>query len=261
MNQDVRPIARFFRLIEQARPPQRADRSAMGTLPTRAYRYCEAVTSATGWGWWIFPPMDMQIMWDGTDIYWHYEGAEDWLKLMPSAQYPGFSDTFDAAAPEELRGYSPPFLTALPEPGTLQIWTGLMARTAPDWHLLLRSPPNLPGPGGICLFEGIVETDRWFGPLFANLRFTRSHTPIRLRADFPLVQAQPVRPLDYAGETLAAMSVAPQIDDLAAEDWEAYRTTIVVPNQDHDRPFGAYATKTRKQRRCPVMHAATEGGA
>lgn len=254
MTSDIRPIARFLRLIEQARPPQRADRSAMGTLPTRAFRYCEAVTSATGYGWWIFPPIDMQIMWDGTDIFWHYDGAEDWLKLMPAAQFPGFAAQFDAAAPEALRGYAPPFLTALPEPGALQIWTGLIAQTAPDWHLLLRAPPNLPAPGGFVLYEGIVESDRWFGPLFTNLRFTRSHTPIRLRPDVPLIQAQPIRPLDYASETMAAMSVAGPMEAFDADDWAAYRDTVVEPNLDPDRPFGAYAIVTRKQRKCPVMH-------
>jgi hypothetical protein len=252
MTQAVRPIAQFFRLIEQARPPQRADRSAMGTLPTRAFRYCEAATSASGYGWWISPPMDMQIMWDGADIYWHYDGAEDWLKLMPSAQFPGFADQFDANAPAELQGYAPPFLTALPEAGSLQLWTGLIARTAPDWHLLLRAPANLPLPGGFAQYEGIVESDRWFGPLFTNLRFTRSHTPIRLRADFPLLQAQPVRPLDYANETLSAMSIASSMAEFAAEAWEAYRDTVVEPNRRPDRPFGAYAIATRKQRKCPV---------
>ena len=43
-------IVRFYRLVEQARPPMRADRSAAGTLPTRAYRHCEAVTAAAGYG-------------------------------------------------------------------------------------------------------------------------------------------------------------------------------------------------------------------
>lgn len=252
MNQDIRPIAQFYRLVEQARPPQRADRSAMGTLPTRAFRYCEAATSAAGYGWWIFPPMDIQILWDGADIFWHYDGAEDWLKLTPSAQLPGFSDQFDAAAPEGLRGFSPPFLSALPEPGSLQIWTGLIARTAPDWHLLLRAPANLPLPGGFALYEGIVETDRWFGPLFTNLRFTRSHAPIRLRADFPLLLAQPVRSLDYASETLAAMSVVGPLETLDTTDWAAYRATVVAPNLDPHRPFGAYAARVRKVRRCPV---------
>ena len=51
------PLLQFHRLIEQAHVPQRADRAAAGTLPTRAYRYCDAVTSAAGYGWWVFPPL------------------------------------------------------------------------------------------------------------------------------------------------------------------------------------------------------------
>ena len=42
---DIDSVVRFYRLVEDARPPQRADRSAVGTLPTRAYRYCEAVSN------------------------------------------------------------------------------------------------------------------------------------------------------------------------------------------------------------------------
>ena len=44
-------IVTFYRLIPEAALPQRADRSALGSLPTRAYRYCDAVTSAAGFGW------------------------------------------------------------------------------------------------------------------------------------------------------------------------------------------------------------------
>ena len=67
----------------------------------------------------------------------------------------------------------------------------------------------MPPAGGIFLFEGIVETDRWFGPLFTNMRFTRSHLPIRLRADYPLVQAQPVPRHGYSDDTLERMQVTP----------------------------------------------------
>ena len=57
-----------------------------------------------------------------------------------------------------------------------------MARTAPDWSLLIRAPANLASPGGYSLYEGIVETDRWFGPLFTNLRLTQTHKPVYPRA-------------------------------------------------------------------------------
>jgi hypothetical protein len=172
------PIVHFFRLIAEARLPQRADRSGAGTLPVRALRYCNAVTTASSYGWWVFPPTDLQFLWDGHDIFWQCTGWQDWLPLMPAAQFPDFSGRFDEAAPLPLAGCSPPFLSALPEPGTLQIWTGLMARTAADWSLLIRAPANLPAPGGYSMYEGIVEADRWFGPLFTNQQTTPLRVPL-----------------------------------------------------------------------------------
>jgi hypothetical protein len=242
-------IARFFRLMEQARPPMRADRSAAGTLPTRAYRYCEAVTAAAGYGWWVFPPTGLRFIWDGADIFWTCDALDDWEPLSPSAQLPGFSDAFDAAAPANLKGCAPPMLTALPEPGTLQIWTGLMVRTMPGWHILVRAPANLPLTGGFVLYEGIVEADTWFGPLFTNLRFTRTYSPITLRPDFPLLQLQPVQASSYADEVLNATELVPDMDGLALSDWAGYHQTIVIPNEDPDRPFGAYAKDARRRRK------------
>jgi hypothetical protein len=229
----------------------RADRSAMGTLPMRAVQYCEALTSATSFGWWLFPPIDLDLLWDGSDVFWRCDEAPDWMPLQPAAQLPDYMNEFDSLAPATLKGCSPPFLTALPEPGTLQIWTGLIAQTAPDWHLLVRSPVNLPQAGGICLFEGIVETDHWFGPLFTNLRFTRSHTPVRLRSDYPLVHVQPVTRHSYSNAILDRMDTSGP-SELTAEHWEAYHHSIVEPNSRPNRSFGAYATTARKKRhQCP----------
>lgn len=247
------PRLRFHQLIAQARPPQRADRAAAGTLPTRAYRYCEAVTSAAGYGWWIFSPLDLQLIWDGHDIFWYFAGVADWMKLSPAAQFPDFAQAFDTAAPPALQGCAPPFLTALPEPGVVQIWTGLMARTAPGWSLLVRPPANLPSPGGYSLYEGIVETDVWFGPLFTNLRLTRTHKPVHLKADFPLLQVQPLPRQAYAEQTLSATDIIPDMEGMTASDWEAYHATIAGPSLDRERPFGAYAVAARKRRlgACP----------
>lgn len=246
-------IARFYRLIDAARPPQRADRSAAGTLPTRAARYCDAVTTAAGYGWYVFPPMEFSLLWDGADVFWSFAEQDCWLPL-GAAQFPNFSAQFDDAAPPNLRGCAPPFLTALPEPGLVQIWTGLMARTAPGWSLLVRPPANLPLPGGYALYEGMLESDRWFGPLFTNLRLTRTDVPVRLRADFPLLQVQPAPRAAFAEETLSRMEAIPGMRQLAAADWEDYRRTVVAPNAQPDRPLGQFAVASRKRRagECPA---------
>ena len=92
------------------------------------------------------------------------------------------------------------------------------------------------------------------------MRFTRSHIPVRLRGEYPLALVQPVHRQAYANELLDRMEVAADPSLLTAEHWDAYYNTIVEPNSRPDRPFGAYATTTRKKRhRC--AHAAAAASA
>jgi hypothetical protein len=214
----------------------------------RGVQYCEALANATAFGWLVFPPIDLELLWDDDDIFWRHDREPDWTPLHPSAQLPNYMNEFNCIAPESLKGCSPPFLTAFPESGTLQLWTGLIAQTAPDWHLLVRSPANLPQAGGIRLFEAIVETDRWFGPLFTVLRITRSNMPIRLRSEYPLLQVQPVQRHSYSNATLGKMRVTPGPSELTADHWDTHYASVVEPNTRPDRPFGAYATAVRKRR-------------
>ena len=242
------PLVRFHVLIDHARPPQRADRSAGGLLPTRAFRYCEPVTTASAFGWYVFPPIGISLLWDGEKIAWTYDGADAWHPL-DRAQFPGFSGQFDQAAPDHIQGYSPPFLAALPEPGVVQVWSGLLARTRPGWSLLVRAPANLPRQGNYELFEGIVETDRWFGPLFTNIRLTRTDVAINLAADFPLFQVQPLPRSVYADDQLNDFGCTAGVASLSSEDWDDYEATVVKAGDGTQRPLGHDAAEVRRRRR------------
>jgi Family of unknown function (DUF6065) len=255
------PIVEFFRLIPEARAPKRAERSAAGYLPSRAMRYCDALTSATGYGYWLFPPLDLRLLWDGEQVVWSYGDDERWLPLSATdsgaVQFPGYAAAFDAAAPEFLRGYSPPFLTALPELGGVQIWTGLLAKTRPGWSLSVRPPVNLPPIPGLTAWEGIVETDIWFGPLFSNFRLTRTDTPVQIRASWPFLQVQPVPQLAYRDETLASFACRSP-SELSDADWD-HLGQVLLPHPDHSVRQGAYAVTVRKRRMCPVDHTMLAG--
>lgn len=248
----------FFRLIAEARQPKRAERSAAGYLPSRAMRYCDALTSATGYGYWIFPPMDLRLLWDGEQVFWSYGEDESWLPLSGTdsgaVQFPGHAAAFDAIAPDFLRGYSPPFLTALAELGGVQIWTGLLARTRPGWSLSVRSPVNLPPIPGLAAWEGIVETDIWFGPLFNNFRLTKTGVPVHIRAHWPLLQVQPVPQLAYREETLGAFACA-EASELTGTDWDRLGQ-VLLPHPDPNVRQGSYAVMVRKRRMCPIDHTA-----
>src|SRR5262245_3647735 len=125
------PLVEFFQMVPNGRPPRQADRAVGGVIPARALRYCEAITSASAFGWYVFLPMSFQLVWDGHAMLWPYEGVDEWLPLTRDAvQYPRFSEQFDQIAPENVRGFSPPFLTPSIQPGGLQVWTGCIAKTA-----------------------------------------------------------------------------------------------------------------------------------
>jgi uncharacterized protein DUF6065 len=257
------PIISFYRAIAQSHTPMRADRGALGVLPTAAFQYCEAITSASSFGWYVFPPMSFHLQWDGTDVLWTHEGAESWFPLK-SCHFPQFPEHFDENAPDDVKGYAPPFLTQLFSPGVVQIWSGLFVKTAPGWSLLIRPAANFPRSQSFEPFEGIVETDRWFGPLFVNIRLTATDRPIEISADRPLFQVQPLMRETYSEQRLRSFHFIEDLSGLTTEDWDAYRETVVKPNATAYRPVGRYAVSVRKrghhQGACPAANGPTNQG-
>jgi hypothetical protein len=259
MNETPRPnpAVTFYGAVPGARAPMRADASVLGTLPSRGFQYCEALRTASSFGWYVFPPIDFTLQWDGSQIIWTYGGAKSWHPLT-SAQFPGYQSVFDRHAPKRLRGFAPPFLTAVPEPGIVQVWTGLMVESAEDWSILVRPPANLPRNLAYDLYEGVVESDRWFGPLFTNLRLIKTDIPIHFSTETPLVQVQPLHRSTYAEEVSNRFGLVPGLPAFPDDAWSRYEQSIVKPSQDPAHAVGAYASAVRQRRRsgrCP-MHPA-----
>ena len=246
------PVVTFYRAIPDCRAPIRADNSGLGTLPSRGFQYCEALRSASSFGWYVFPPIDFALQWDGSQVMWTYRSAKSWYPLT-SAQYPGYSRVFDQAVPPRLRGFAPPFLTVLPEPGLVQLWTGLMVQSKENWSILVRPPANLPRSLAFDSYEGIVESDRWFGPLFTNLRLVKTDVPIHFSTETPILQVQPLHRSTYADEVSNRFEVVGGPADFPEHAWSRYEEHIVKPNLEPARA-GAYAVAVRRRRRngCPV---------
>lgn len=249
---DLTSTVQFVQMLPVGRAPKRADRSGGGYIPARALRFCDALCTSTGYGYWLFPPIDMSVLWDGEQVFWSI-GDDDWMPLSGSptgaAQFPDFAEYFDAKCPPELKGYSPPFITALPELGGVQIWSGLLARTSPGWSLSVRQPVNIPVPVGLSCWEGVVETDHWFGPLFSNFRITKTDFPVRLRSEQPFLQVQPVPQIAYRDSLLNDVTVT-SFGEMSERDWADFGD-VVLPNEKKAASQGTYAVRLRKRRSCP----------
>ena len=82
----------FFNAVDTGLNPQKADKAANGTLPTNGFRYCEPVRTASGFGWYVFLPLEFWVEWDGNEYHWTIDGGENWYLLADAIQYPKHSE-------------------------------------------------------------------------------------------------------------------------------------------------------------------------
>ena len=117
----------------------------------------------------------------------------------------------------------------------------------------MRGPANVPNNEAYSVFEGVVETDRWFGPLFTNLRLIKTDVPIEFSTETPLIQVQPLHRSTYAEEVSNRLGLIENMSAFPANAWSRYEESIVKPNLE-PRAVGAYAAEVRRRKRsgCPV---------
>ena len=108
----------FYQLIPDAPAPRAADPEILGSLPVRAVRFCEPVTAASGYGWWIYPPLDFDLSWDGHVVTWKLAHDERWQPV-GDVVLSTFLDAFEQrASPDEQALSHVPVLTRGPESGS-----------------------------------------------------------------------------------------------------------------------------------------------
>lgn len=245
------PTVRFHRVYPVAISPMRADKSALGLMPTMAFRHCEPMRLASSFGWYAFPAEEVRLRWNGSDVFVQQEGG--WQPL-ERCELPGFAEYWNRHAPPDLKDLAPPFLSRLPMPGLVQVWTGLLCSTAPGWSALVRPPSNMRGSFLYSPHEGIIETDRFRPcPLFMNLQLVATDVEVLLPKTVPLLQVQPLLRETYGEQAHSFEEVnglGPQQDGRLAmnpEEWQAYRRTIRVAEDGEPAEPGHYAADTRKR--------------
>lgn len=235
---------RFTALAPDLTPPSRADGTLGGAVSLRAFRYCEPFVKASGFGWGICPPIDFRLIWDGGQFLWRPEQSTSWTSLTV-AQMPGYSKWFRENAPDGRGRLEIPFLSAFPERGVVQVWSGFLARTKPNWSLLIRGLPNRSASDQYFNLEGLVEHDWWCGPLLTNLQFTKANSEVRFRRASPLFLVQPIPREAYSRGVLDSMEVSLSLPTSESEDWAQLEEALFFGSEV--KPLGSYARIVRKR--------------
>ena len=240
---------KFITAFPDAHPIIRADKTALGTIPAKAMQYCEAMRTASSFGWYAFPAASVTLLFDGQDTY--IEIDDEW-ELLKTEHVTDPDSWWNLQAPEDLEDKAPPFITDIGVPGYVQIWSGHMVQTPQDWSVLVRPLANVKVSGQISCFEGIVEADDFRTcPLFTNVRILKTDTPITIHANEPLFQVQPIHRSCYSSTIVKDFSVV-GLGDMDGKDWQAYSKTVrsIEPEQATDQT-GRYAAHVRKRARQP----------
>ncbi|MFO0449660.1 MAG: DUF6065 family protein [Pseudomonadota bacterium] len=237
--------ASFRSLLPLSPEIRRADTTIEGSVPLRAFRYCEPFVQASGYGWTIPCPLDFRIVWQGGRSFdWRPESYSRWSQLTV-AQLPGYSDWFQKNVPASFKHLQVPFLTALPELGVVQIWSGYVVRLRRRWSLLVRGPVNRPPKPEFYTLEGLVEFDWWCGPLFGNIQFLKTDVEVKFQYGSPLLHASPVPRIAYTDGAHRKIDTQ-NIAEMTKQDWDDLSRALFFGEKE--KPLGAYASAARRRR-------------
>lgn len=193
-----------------------ADTRLLGEAPPGALRWCGPLTNANRSGWWVFPPLDIDIVYksldEGSPYHEKYDTDPDCRAenmMYGSFDYRIVSDyehKEDLVIGEMLRPHHrfrdkqrQLYAFGDVEMNVATIWTGCIFRTPPGWCLLIRSPININLATPFRVQEAILETDWMQYDVWMNLKFTRHNEWASLRRDqkYPLAQLVPVKRESY----------------------------------------------------------------
>lgn len=240
------PTITFRRAYKPAPGIVRAEKTAAGVLPAAAMQYCEAARTASAFGWYVYPPKDIHLMYDGRETFFHEDGQ--WFPLKPTNFEQSFLEEWAETAPDGLKQMCPPFMTGLFVPGAVQIWSGWFVKTAPDWSVLVRAPANYGARSSFSCFEGIVETNSYGPwPLFINISLLATNREIYIPAYQPLFQVQPVKRECYREALDQAQFLDGFGEGIEPFDWEGFSKTVRSTDDRTTHRPGSYATGQRKR--------------
>jgi len=246
---ESKPIVSIFAATASITPPVLADPTVLGSIPHRAAVYCQPLIAATGYGWYIYPPADFDLLWDGDINYWRPAGTDRWSKLH-IVQFSEFDKDFVESAPAWASDLTAiPAIAHSPERGLIQLWTGLLIKTSENWSTHIGPLVNYPRLSHFEVFEGIIETEWWFGPLVTPLRITKTDQIIEFRKNRPYCQMKPVLNECFARETLENSSFHVASSYFGDEQWIELKHTLEMRGTNKSERGGYKKEALRRKKK------------
>ena len=238
---------RFFAGMPDIHPPKRAEATLGGAASHRASLYCQPFLLANSFGWYVNPPLDIDLRWDGAEVKWRSADLDPWSVLETYVNVQNFLYLAQHAPNDTRRLLNVPWLAVGPEPGIVQLWTGLFVVSEPGWCTLVRGLVNSRRDPNYDVLEGIIDTDWWLGPMVFPIQIRRTDQIIRIRKQTPIVQLQPIHRACLSDATLPDTMETKTVDDWSAEEWQRYKSSMEL--KENTARHGTYRAESRRIQR------------
>lgn len=182
---------------------EKAEKTLKNTADKNGIKWCMPYKIANQMGFWLYPPIDFEITWHGGKdfTYKNYEEYDNSdygiVHSMLRAPELAKSEKWNHMGIGRSK-----FTYGLVEAGVVQVYTGCIFKTPPNWCLQIRSPVNFPERQPYYVMEGILETDWMQYDIWINLVFTQKFKPLRFTPDdaTPIAQLVPIHRQAFTSE-------------------------------------------------------------
>lgn len=253
------PQVEFLLINESTPAPTPASESLNGSLPSRAVQKCSPVTEASGFGWYIYPPVDFALRWDGNEtclalLEDNEPGAWRSLAGGGCVRFPAgraMLGELTGDRLEDLDRVLPPegqdIANADPQAVHLdhvEMNFGVAVRTSPGWVTVVRSVPNWP-LSGYQVLEGVVETEWYRSDLPTIIRLLEPGRIVRFYRHVPAACLQIVPKVAVRLSHAAPARIVSGAANFSDEEWTEW-VDSVAPRFQFERPA---SYKVRQRRR------------
>jgi hypothetical protein len=180
-----------------------AEKTLKNTGVPGGIKWCMPYKLINSHGFWMYPPVDVDITWHGDrDFTYTLHQQYGWDEYNVISN---LLKTPDIKHIEKWCSYGngrTKYTWGSVDVGVVQIYTGCIFKTDPDWCLQIRSPVNFERRSQFFVMEALLETDWLQYDIWLNLVFTEKKKVCQLRRNdmLPIAQLIPIHRKSFTSE-------------------------------------------------------------
>jgi hypothetical protein len=182
---------------------ERAEKTLKDTAVPGGVKWCMPYKLVNSNGFWMYPPADIEITWHGGKDF-TYKMLEDY----GPDEYNHISSLIKARDVKDFEKWCSfgngrtKYTWGSVDVGVVQIYTGCIFKTDPNWCMQIRSPVNFQRRSQFFVMEALIETDWLQYDIWLNLVFTEKLKPVTLRKTdlIPIAQLVPIHRQSFTSD-------------------------------------------------------------